>query len=1062
MLAYRKLNLMESKAKRFFQLVDDQKKCASDSPLINLMRCLLKANRVIMLLYQHRGYIDEREFVIALYITNYLRLHTSKTKTGASSATPILSPVDVFYQMDADRDELLNVFEYEKALELLGVPSKSPSDAESIKRQLPKNSSTINLEQFKSAWLQLVDVKSELKRRGISTSAVATGRIEPQSLDESTSTTKPKGQLFSSLSLLRAKKTKEIDHLRQLLIDSIVHEEQEELRVALKAKDEVIQLEKARRNADQEEKRRLYNQQRHTATSTRTNEALRERQEKISRKKERVIKERQAKEERRLLAQISSEAEKRKTHEMQAMQEHMVSKMDKITTQKAKCADDVIDLCGQRLKEFPAALYHGRDALHALSSLLILDVSKNCLHALPGAIFSHLFALQSLNASDNELGELPIEIGEARDLQVLDLRSNKLQSVPEQLKHLHYLKVLNLAYNKLTVFGNCCEGLNALEELNLSSNCLESISETIGYLSALQRLQLRGNPGLKLLPRNLQQLGSLITWDFSACEQKRIAKDVFGPLLGNLRSLTLTHNSLSSLPVGIGKIKRLQELNVQYNLLLNFPPQLCELRELVVLNASKNKLEQLPEELGRLLSLESLCLSSNKLTALPPTIGLLSALRRLDLQNNRLQRVPLEIGALVDLRELNLSWNEIAHLPEEIGCLSSLRQLNLSHNRLSQMPEAIVLWQSIETLSCSHNWLTTPLTASLRELQTLQYLDFSHNRLTHVEPCVYELERLEVLNLASNQIEFLPKEMADKCQRSLKKLDLYNNKLAALPVEMAQLLPKLELFSIERNPMKFLPEKWSDHWRLEDQFKTSFARGYTPSEVKEWVVDQSICYPAIVGVWKQSSISPQPGEERDLDVSSRADSCSIRSIRSDEFVDRVRVAMGEATWQNRFERVVRHYFYEFKYLGHVVIFEDIPVNERIQNTAVEQELQETQQQRADDAISENNAFRAHVEKSYRVDFDHVMVSSLEKRKLHEKKLLTELRSESQQLNGIVSVKYVQSLAAREQRLSQQRAQFAIDMKRAARDKQLQRLARKAEVVVSDDDPEAQRERAIGC
>lgn len=29
MLAYRKLNLMESKAKRFFQLVDDQKKCVS-------------------------------------------------------------------------------------------------------------------------------------------------------------------------------------------------------------------------------------------------------------------------------------------------------------------------------------------------------------------------------------------------------------------------------------------------------------------------------------------------------------------------------------------------------------------------------------------------------------------------------------------------------------------------------------------------------------------------------------------------------------------------------------------------------------------------------------------------------------------------------------------------------------------------------------------------------------------------------------------------------------------------------------------------------------------------
>lgn len=977
--------------------------------------------------------------------------------------------------MDADRDELLNVFEYKKALELLNVPSTSATGAESIRRQFPKNSHTINLEQFKSAWLKLADVKSELKKRGISNSiATVQATAVPSLADDGNSViSKPssnivtKGSLFSTLLPLRAKKSKEIEHLRQVLIDSIAREEHEELQVALRAKDEVIRLEKARRDADQEEKRRLYNQQRHTATSTRTTEALRERQEKISRKKERVIKERQAKEERKLLNQIASEAEKRKSHEMQAMQEHMALKMDKIVTQKAKWGDDVVDLCGQHLKEFPVALYHGRDALNTLSSLLILDLSKNRLKALPGAIFSHLFALQALNASENELEDLPIEIGEARDLRTLDLHSNKLQVVPDQLKHLQYLKVLNLAYNKLTVFGNCCESLHALEELNLSNNCLESIAETIGYLSALQRLQIQGNPGLKLLPRNIQQLGSLITWDFSACEQKRIAKDVFGPLLGNLRSLTLAHNALSSLPVGIGKIKRLQELNVQHNLLVHFPPQLCELRQLVVLNASNNKLEQLPEELGQLLSLESLYLSSNKVTILPPIIGLLGALQRLNLQNNRLKRVPLEIGALVDLKELNLSWNEISELPEEIGCLGSLRQLNLSHNRLVQLPEAILLWQSLETLSCSHNWLTNPLTTSLQELQTLQYLDLSHNQLTRVESCVYELENLQVLNLASNQIEFLPKEMAQKCQQNLKKLDLYNNKLGALPVELAQLLPKLELFSIERNPVKFLPEKWSDHWRLEDQYKTSFANGYTSSEVKEWVVDQSLCYPVIVSVWKQLTVPPDLGlgqETLDSDQGSQVDNSPIRAIGSDEFADKVRIAMGESAWQNRFERVVRQYFYEFKYLGHVVIFEDIPMNERLQNAALEHERQETQQQRASDAISENNAFRAHVKKVYSVDFANIMASSLEKRKLYEKKLLAELRSESQQLNDIVGVKFVQSLAARELRLSQQRSQFAVDMKRAARDKQLQRLVHKAKevvVAVSDDDPEEQRERAKG-
>lgn len=1057
-----------------------------------------------------RGYIDEREFVIALYITNYMRLHASSSSPSSSSGSsesraPLLSPVDVFCQLDADRDDLLNVFEYEKALELLGISSAAPADAARVRRQFPKNALSINLEQFKAAWLQLVDVKSELRKRNISTdssavSALASGHdggVAPASelpftthgkqtgatgnahhdsaasaatttIATSSPTPEPRhsGSIFATIARMRAKKTNELDALRSKLLDAITREEQAELDVALRAKAEVIALEKARRDAEQEVKRQLYNQQRHAATSTRTHEALRERQDKISRKKERVIKERQAKEERRLLAQIADASTKRKTHEMQAVQEHMTSKMDKIMLQKAKCGDDVLDLCSRHLTEFPASLFHGRDAINALSSLLILDISKNELTDLPRAIFSYLFSLQVLDASDNALTDLPTEIGDARDLLTLDLHSNALTSVPEQLRHLRRLKVLNLANNRLTTFGACCNGLEALEELNLTSNRLTSLRETIGYLSTLETLRLRGNTELKLLPRNLQQLSRLVTWDFAACEQKRIAKDVFGPLLANLRVLSLAHNALASLPPGIGKIKTLQDLNVARNVLVHFPPQLCDLRDLVVLDASHNALETLPDELGQLVSLETLVLASNRLAALPPTIGLLTRLQRLDLRHNRLQSVPLELGALVDLRELDASWNEITALPEEMGCLSALRQLDLSHNRIAHLPEAAMLWQSLETLRCSHNWLTTPLTPSLRELAVLQYVDVSHNQLTHLDPCLYELARLEVLNLASNQLTFLPKELASAC-RSLKKLDLYNNRLAALPVEMAQLLPRLDVLSIERNPMKFLPDKWSDQWRLQDQYSTSFTKGYTPTQVHEWVHDQSICYPTIVQVWKElaaAAVLPEAErlrhELRDGSSSSRSaserqvipgdsghsnmalPSSTAIAVGSDEFLRRVRTAMDKAgSWQNRFERLVRHYYYEFKHLGHALVFDDVPAHEREQLVDIESERREVQQQRASDAISKNNAFRAHVERSYRVELDHVLTSASETRKKHERSLLTELRLETQQLNDIVSVKCAQSLVAREQRLQSERTQFAVEMKRIARERQQQRLVR---------------------
>lgn len=66
-----------------------------------------------------------------MYVTNYLRAHQKKQKQESSKATDPtqnLSPTDVFHQLDGDRDGLLNAFEYEKSLELLGVPITSKRD----------------------------------------------------------------------------------------------------------------------------------------------------------------------------------------------------------------------------------------------------------------------------------------------------------------------------------------------------------------------------------------------------------------------------------------------------------------------------------------------------------------------------------------------------------------------------------------------------------------------------------------------------------------------------------------------------------------------------------------------------------------------------------------------------------------------------------------------------------------------------------------------------------------------------------------------------------------------
>ncbi|KAI9998736.1 hypothetical protein PInf_003326 [Phytophthora infestans] len=143
----------------------------------------------------------------------------------------------------------------------------------------------------------------------------------------------------------------------------------------------------------------------------------------------------------------------------------------------------------------------------------------------------------------------------------------------------------------------------------------------------------------------------------------------------------------------------------------------------------------------------------------------------------------------------------------------------------------------LTSLRCSHNSLTTPLESGLGDLTSLRYVDLAENRLVELEPCLYELPEVEVLNLYGNRITMLPREMAQHC-RALRKLDLYNNGLHALPLELADgLFAQLDVISIGRNPLTLLPEKMSSTWKMKDQYQTSFANGYTPTETKAWVAD---------------------------------------------------------------------------------------------------------------------------------------------------------------------------------------------------------------------------------
>lgn len=1007
MLAYSKLNLLESKARRFFQLVDDQHKYARIVLFVQALlglTCRMRFGRT-----SNRGYIDEREFVVALYIANYLRLH-GEGSSGDKRPTAALSPSDVFHQLDGDHDEMLNVFEYERAIELLGVSRSTPKQAASVRTHFQVSSAFMTLAQFKRAWVDQIDVRSELSKRGISPNQV------PQ-------------EAAASLSLhhVLTKGRRDMERLKQLLLDSIDEVERREVGLALKAKAEVVEMDKRRREEEQEAARALFKQHRHAATETRTNEAIRERQDKIRRRKERVIKDRQAKEERKLLQKMTHEAERRSQLEMQVARELVATKAEILTLQKAKSGADVVDLRSRKLKELPETLMRGRDALAALSSLLVLDLGKNELTSLPGSIFTHLFVLKSLDVSENLLETLPVEIGEANDLVTLNLRSNRLNLLPaESIRKLGKLKVLDLAFNRLTRFGDECDanGLPALEELDLSFNApFDTLTESVGSLASLKRLALKGNTKLVRLPINIHHLQALAMLDCSSCGQlRRVGRDVFGRSLRSLRRVDLSFNALVSLPESIGQLRELQDLAVRENALVTLPSTFGDLSSLVMLNCEHNQLEKLPRAAfsERMTAMETLVLSRNKLHDLPETIGLVTNMRLLKVSNNRLTSVPMELGALVNLTMLDLSWNALDHLPEELGCLAALRHCDLSHNQLQHLPSSIVLWKKLRLLSCSDNRLTCPLTPSLCNLRELEYLDLSRNTLRALDACVYELENLEVLNVSSNKLTLLPREMGSgsNCRR-LRKLDLYRNKLSALPLEFAErLLDQLEVLVIDGNPLTRLPEKWSAKWGPRDQFSTAFSGGYTPAEAKDWTRDCADWYPFIVETWRDLMLARQHEPKRSSDgafgVEEAIPTCEdvdqlLPVVSGDDFVCSVRAKMGEDKWKERYQRLVLHYYYEFRHVGHTIAFHErsAEVEQQVerQEAAVEQRVHNLRDARAEEAIQENNAFRAKVNAAYHIeDAVELARKSVSKRHMHERRLIVSAQQESAALNEQIRAK----------------------------------------------------------
>lgn len=220
---------------------------------------------------------------------------------------------------------------------------------------------------------------------------------------------------------------------------------------------------------------------------------------------------------------------------------------------------------------------------------------------------------------DSVFTSLPDEVGRFTRLKALSLHDTLVENLPDSIGELSQLRELVVSYQHPSYFrhliGERCplcripetiSSLQKLETLDLSGNSIRALPEAIGDLKALKILRLAGCP-LTALPESIGKLANLEVLDLSGCPLKRLPESL--GQLQRLRSMVFEgwnwgDSTLAVLPESLGDLVSLEELDLSHAKVKTIPVGIGRLRRLKKLSLPSS-ITRLPLELG-LLSLDQL------------------------------------------------------------------------------------------------------------------------------------------------------------------------------------------------------------------------------------------------------------------------------------------------------------------------------------------------------------------------------------------------------------------------------------------------------------------------
>jgi Leucine-rich repeat (LRR) protein len=247
--------------------------------------------------------------------------------------------------------------------------------------------------------------------------------------------------------------------------------------------------------------------------------------------------------------------------------------------------------------------------------------------------------LYRLDFSNQQLKEIPLNMGKLVELRVLNLSGNTdlnlaevfealpnpeklevlildrldLKSVPKTIRRFHNLRHLSLNFNPAIELEKICTTIKKLplEFLNLQSNNLKGFPITIGSIKTLKAINTSHNRISNL--ENLGKLPNLQSLWLTDNNIGKLPKEI--ALLTSLRNLYIEKNKLTSLPNAMQKLESLTVLHAGYNLFQHLPKQLVEIPRLLLLHINNCQITEIPKVFSTSkYSLMGIILNNNKLS----------------------------------------------------------------------------------------------------------------------------------------------------------------------------------------------------------------------------------------------------------------------------------------------------------------------------------------------------------------------------------------------------------------------------------------------------------------